>query len=66
MFKIEPNTVVSVCRVDDQDRQWRAHVTRKPLRFNAEYRTADVHGSSGAAVFKEGDWLILTRRDKCH
>ena len=54
-------TTVSVARVDDPARRWRAHRTRRRLAFVGEYRTPQVRGSSGAVVFREGEWLILTR-----
>lgn len=46
----------SVCRAEDSSRQWRAHRTRRSVEA-----TDTGQGSSGAAVLRCGEWLILTR-----
>lgn len=63
-MRIPTGTLLSVCRTDDARRQWHPHTTHRELVFDAAYRTREVHGSSGAVVFRYGDWLILTRWDK--
>ena len=62
-YRVPAGTVVSICRHDDPKRQWRAHKTRRPL-LQPEYRTDNVYGSSGAILIREGDWLVLLRRNK--
>ena len=49
---------VSVCRKDDEARQWKAHTTRRPTRGKV------LGGSSGAVVLEAEGWLILTRWDR--
>ena len=62
MTIIPIGTIVSVCRYDDHDRQWMAHTIRRELRFSSEHCTDECRGQDGAVIFKEGNWLILTKR----
>lgn len=57
-------TLVSVCKVSEKHRPWKAHETRKPLTFEREVRTKEVFGSNGAIIFEQDGYYILTRRDK--
>lgn len=61
MITLKAGSVVSVCKVDS-DKKWSKHVMRKTLTFENEYKTRDTYGSSGAVIYRHGDWLILTRR----
>lgn len=63
-FHIPSGTTVSICKVDDEDRRWKSHTTKRDLLFTNEHRDGSTYGSSGAVIFKEGDWLILTRRER--
>lgn len=47
---------VSVCRVEDDDRQWRKHTLRRDVFFRQPEQ-----GSSGAIVIREDGWFILSR-----
>lgn len=63
MYLITAGTMLSIARVNDPCRRWIAHTTRKELRFSREER-GEVRGSSGAVVFREGEWYLLTRWDR--
>lgn len=49
----------SVCRSDDEDRQWMRHVTKKDV-----VAIEKPGGDSGAIVLECDGWLILTRLDR--
>lgn len=55
-YKIPAGTKVSICKADDEDRQWNRHVTKR------EAYGEHVDGNAGAMVLLVGDYLILTRR----
>jgi len=62
-YFLPKGTKVSICKVSDSRRRWKPYTTTKDLTFYWEYRTEEVRGNSGAVVFKDGDWFLLTRRD---
>ena len=61
LWNIPARTLLSVACADDPGRQWKPHRTRIPLRLQ-EFRTPEIHGSSGAIIFSHAGYLILTRR----
>lgn len=58
-FEIPAGTLLSVCKVTDVAKRWRAHTTRRRLSFE-RYE----HNVSGAYVFREQGWLILVKGTK--
>jgi len=56
---IPAGTGVSVCRVTDSWKRWKAYTTREEVPFNK-----NEGGRSGAVVVRYRGWLILTRWGK--
>ena len=58
-FQIPAGTLLSVCKVNDSRKRWRAHTTRRELSYE-RYETYIC----GAYVFREQGWFILVKGTK--
>ncbi len=58
-FFVQEGTLVSVCKVSDASRRWKAHTTKHGTFFQ-HYELF----RSGAYVFRKSGWLMLVRMTK--
>ena len=60
---IPTGTLVSICP-NNGEKRWKAHTTTKELRFDQEYRDSHTWDCSGAVIFEQDGWLLLTQWKK--